>query len=54
MNLTVNSRWGDYTSLHVDPIDGCTFYYINEYMTQIGPLAPWRNRIGAFRFPSCG
>ena len=37
VQTTVNSRWGDYTSLNVDPKDDCTFYYINEYMTQIGP-----------------
>jgi hypothetical protein len=53
VNLTTNSRWGDYTSMHVDPRDDCTFYYINEYMTQIGPLAPWRTRVGAFKLPGC-
>jgi hypothetical protein len=53
VNLTTNSRWGDYTSMNVDPRDDCTFYYINEYMMQIGPLAPWRTRIGAFRLPTC-
>jgi hypothetical protein len=53
VNMTTNSRWGDYTSMNVDPKDNCTFYYINEYMTQIGPLAPWRTRIGAFKLPGC-
>jgi hypothetical protein len=53
INMTQNSRWGDYTSMNVDPRDDCTFYYINEYMTQIGPLAPWRTRIGAFKLPGC-
>jgi hypothetical protein len=53
VNMTQNSRWGDYTSMNVDPGDDCTFYYINEYMTQIGPLAPWRTRIGAFKLPGC-
>jgi hypothetical protein len=53
VNMTTNSRWGDYTSLNVDPKDDCTFYYINEYMTQIGPLAPWQTRIGAFKLPGC-
>ncbi len=53
---TINSRWGDYTSLNVDPNDDCTFYYINEYYTlagQLSSLAGWQTRIGAFRFPSC-
>jgi hypothetical protein len=56
VQLTTNSRWGDYTSLNVDPRDDCTFYYINEYYTlasQQTSLAGWLNRIGAFRFPGC-
>ncbi len=51
-----NSRWGDYTSLNVDPSDDCTFYYINEYYTlasQASSPAGWLNRIGAFKFPGC-
>ena len=50
--LTLNSRWGDYTSLNVDPRDDCTFYYINEYYA-ITELAAWQTRIGAFKFPGC-
>jgi hypothetical protein len=52
----VNSRWGDYTSLNVDPVDDCTFYYMNEYYgaNVFGPpLTDWRTRIGAFKFPGC-
>src|SRR5947207_3430106 len=26
------NRWGDYTSMTLDPIDQCTFYYTNEYL----------------------
>jgi hypothetical protein len=50
--LTVNSRWGDYTSMNVDPADDCTFYYMNEYYA-ITELAAWQTRIGAFRLPGC-
>jgi hypothetical protein len=53
---TTNSRWGDYTSLNLDPNDDCTFYYINEYYTaasQATSTAGWLTRIGAFKFPSC-
>ena len=32
-----NSRWGDYTSMNVDPVDDCTFWYVNEYYTAIRP-----------------
>jgi hypothetical protein len=50
--LTRNSRWGDYTSLNVDPSDDCTFWYINEYY-QITELAAWQTRIGSFQLPGC-
>ena len=29
--LTTGNRWGDYTSMNMDPVDDCTFWYINEY-----------------------
>lgn len=44
------SRWGDYSSMSIDPVDECTFWYTQEY---IGTDGRWRTRIGAFRFPSC-
>jgi hypothetical protein len=56
VQLTVNSRWGDYTSLNVDPVDDCTFWYVNEYYTaegQASSLAGWQTRIASFRFPEC-
>jgi hypothetical protein len=62
VQTTTNSRWGDYTSMNVDPRDQCTFWYINEYYAKSGaPLPappgadtrPWQTRIGAFRFPDC-
>ncbi len=53
---TTNSRWGDYSSLNVDPSDDCTFWYVNEYYTLAGQLsstAGWQTRIGSFKFPDC-
>jgi len=50
--LTTNSRWGDYTSMNIDPNDDCTFWYMNEYYA-ITELAAWQTRIGAFKFPGC-
>jgi len=53
---TTNSRWGDYTSMNVDPTDDCTFWYVNEYYTLAGQLsstAGWQTRIASFKFPSC-
>jgi hypothetical protein len=53
---SINSRWGDYTSLNVDPTDDCTFWYVNEYYTPAGQassVAGWQTRIGAFKLPGC-
>jgi uncharacterized repeat protein (TIGR01451 family) len=48
-------RWGDYTSMSVDPRDDCTFWYTNEYYDTPanGSAGNWHTRIGAFKFPSC-
>jgi hypothetical protein len=57
VQTTTNSRWGDYTSMNIDPVDDCTFYYINEYYAISGTPengSPWQTRIGAFRFRNCG
>lgn len=56
VQLTTNSRWGDYTSLNVDPLDDCTFWYVNEYYTAAGQassLAGWQTRIASFKLPGC-
>ena len=50
--LTTNSRWGDYTSMNVDPTDDCTFWYVNEYYA-ITELAAWQTRIASFKLPGC-
>jgi uncharacterized repeat protein (TIGR01451 family) len=46
------SRWGDYSSISVDP-NGCTFWYTTEYYAGTGRFN-WRTRIGAFTLPRCG
>ena len=46
------TRWGDYTSMSVDPVDDCTFWYLGEYLPSNGQWN-WKTRIGAFKFPSC-
>jgi hypothetical protein len=51
-----SGRWGDYTDLTIDPTDDCTFWYVNEYFGAEGttdPGAPWRTRIGSFKFANC-
>jgi hypothetical protein len=48
-----NGRWGDYTSMSVDPVDDCTFWYANEYYKTTGS-ENWSTHIVSFKFPSCG
>ena len=45
-------RWGDYSSMSIDPLDGCTFWYTTEYFLASGSI--WQTRIGTFQFPTCG
>jgi hypothetical protein len=47
------SRWGDYSSMSIDPSDDCTFFYTQEYIPANGNFN-WRTRIGSFKFPGCG
>jgi hypothetical protein len=56
VQTTTNSRWGDYTSMNVDPVDDCTFWYVNEYYAVSGTAAdgrPWQTRIASFKLPGC-
>jgi hypothetical protein len=56
VQTTINSRWGDYTSLNVDPTDDCTFWYVNEYYTAAGQAsspAGWQTRIASFKLDGC-
>jgi hypothetical protein len=48
---TASARWGDYTSMNVDPNDDCTFWYVNEYIP-VTSGATWRIRVGQFAFPA--
>lgn len=45
-------RWGDYSTMSVDPIDDCTFWYTTEYGTANGKFN-WSTRIASFKFPGC-
>jgi hypothetical protein len=47
------SRWGDYSSVSVDPVDDCTFWYTTEYIPSNGSFN-WHTRIGSFKFIGCG
>jgi len=49
---TGSNRWGDYTSMNVDPVDDCTFWYVNQYIPTTSSVG-WRLRVGSFKFPAC-
>ena len=46
------NRWGDYSSMALDPSDDCTFWYANEYIASNGTFN-WHTRLASFKFPSC-
>jgi len=46
-------RWGDYSSMSVDPSDDCTFWYTQEYYAA-SSNAGWQTRIASFKLPGCG
>lgn len=53
---TTNSRWGDYTTMSIDPADDCTFWYVNEYYTLAGQQessAGWQTRVASVKLPGC-
>jgi hypothetical protein len=47
-----HSRWGDYTSMSVDPTDDCTMWYSDQYMPTNGDFK-WATHINSFRLGSC-
>ncbi|MCZ7651068.1 MAG: immune inhibitor A [Thermoanaerobaculia bacterium] len=44
-----SNRYGDYSSMSVDPVDGCTFWFTGQFNT----ATQWSTRIGAYKFPDC-
>lgn len=45
-SLTSSQRWGDYTSMDVDPADDSTFWFINQRVDTGGLRSVW---VGAFQ-----
>ncbi len=45
-------RWGDYSTMSVDPVDDCTFWYTQEYYAATS-VSSWSTRVGHFKFASC-
>jgi len=46
------ARWGDYSSLTLDPVDDCTFWYTSQYMKDGGSFN-WHTYVGRLRFTDC-
>ncbi len=44
-------RWGDYSTMQVDPADDQTFWYTTQYLAANGTFN-WRTRIVSYRFPT--
>lgn len=42
-----NPRWGDYSSMSVDPVDDLTFWYTQQYIPISGTFT-WHTRIASF------
>jgi hypothetical protein len=49
--INSSNTWGNYSSLSLDPIDDCTFWYTNAYMQKTGP--EWSTSIIKFKMPNC-
>jgi hypothetical protein len=48
----LGQRWGDYSTLSVDPVDDCTFWY-TTHLAGAGGSGARPTRIASFRFPNC-
>ncbi|MBV9242355.1 MAG: carboxypeptidase regulatory-like domain-containing protein, partial [Acidobacteria bacterium] len=56
---TTNERWGDYSSMTVDPTDDCTFWFTSEWRDSANNSSSgnfpfyWSTRIGNFKYAGC-
>ena len=50
---TGSQRWGDYSSIDIDPADDTTFWSVHEYVPTTSSIG-WRLRIGAFNLAGGG
>ncbi|MFM8946079.1 MAG: hypothetical protein ACKOJC_05135 [Actinomycetota bacterium] len=45
-------RWGDYSTMNIDPADDCTFWFATEYLPASG-VFNWATHVTSFQFPGC-
>ncbi len=48
-----HARWGDYSSMSVDPVDDCTFWYTQQYTDSPSGDFIWKTRVANAKFPNC-
>lgn len=46
------SRWGDYSTISIDPVDGCTMVFTTEYLPATGNFN-WTTFIHSFKLSTC-
>lgn len=46
------ARWGDYSTISVDPVDGCTMVFTTEYLPANGTYN-WTTHIYSFKLSTC-
>jgi hypothetical protein len=46
------NRWGDYSTISVDPVDGCTMVFTTEYLPANGSYN-WSTYIYSFKLSTC-
>jgi len=52
VQINGDNRWGDYSSMAIDPVDDCTFWYTNQYIPTDGSKN-WVSHVASFSFPAC-
>jgi hypothetical protein len=54
-NSKGGNRWGDYSSMVIDPSDDCTFWYINQYIPKTfkDDRLTFHTRVASLKFPTC-
>lgn len=50
--MTGADRWGDYSSMSIDPTDNMTFWTSQEYVGTYGGSWPWATKIASFKLMS--
>lgn len=46
-------RWGDYSSMALDPSDDCTFWYTTEYLKNTAGANAWSTQLSSLKFRGC-